>query len=510
MQLIYKIEFNTTNLYYKHIIESLIKEAKVNAVCKQYKDFILIILEAQAQEIEDFFALVEKKLPLSIFLGKSYVVESYDESLEEIKDYEIKQNLSLLTNDAIKDILEKNNIDFSNDISKITKGKVSRFETHNGLKDFFLPNKEIREKFENSGFEVKLMITDVAKIEELFDINMQDFKLLCSVERPLVKLKFRILKNTNKDFSSTNFIYVKLPDDKETVLFAKALQNSNIDFILYVNDEVYQDGLKVTYFKDNNLVIDGDKGLFPKYDFITNKKYNSSKDYFDENSGVYKAILAQSAKRLVPSIGVYFSLNSYKSSISINIPTKGIKEIITIPNIYNSIKNCFDEISEIDEHCERLITNFSKKFPSVLESEVPQNRNGFESIINMCAKVLGINSAKEFEDMALNTSLTSGIQIDMKLINFDGVNYLDYRRIVQSIMAYKMADVDNITLIYSFYESLSEFICNYVNEIANDTKAKDVVLCGNMFANSILLSKTHKTLSKTYNIILSKEYPLDY
>jgi hydrogenase maturation factor HypF (carbamoyltransferase family) len=98
----------------------------------------------------------------------------------------------------------------------------------------------------------------------------------------------------------------------------------------------------------------------------------------------------------------------------------------------------------------------------------------------------------------------------MKLVNLEGINYLDYRRIVQSIMAYKMADVDNITLVYSFYESLSEFICNYVNEIANDTKAKDVVLCGDMFANSILLSKTHKTLSKTCNIILSKEYPLDY
>ena len=65
----------------------------------------------------------------------------------------------------------------------------------------------------------------------------------------------------------------------------------------------------------------------------------------------------------------------------------------------------------------------------------------------MC-KSFGINSAKEFEDMALNTSLSSGIQIDMKLINFDGVNYLDYRKTVQSIMAYKMADVDNIMLIY--------------------------------------------------------------
>jgi hydrogenase maturation factor HypF (carbamoyltransferase family) len=510
MQLIYKIEFNTTNLYFKHIIEDLIKESKIDGVCKQYKGFMLIILEASAQDIESFFALLEKKLPLSIFIGKSYVVETYDESLEEIKDFDIKQNLSLLTNDAIRNIIEENNIDFLNDIVKIKNGEVSRFDTHNGLKDFFLPNKQIREEFESKGFEVKLMITDTSKIEEIFDINVKDFQLLCSIERPLVKLKFKLLKNIEKDFSSTNFIYAKIPDDKETVLFSKALKENGINYLLYVNDEVYQDGLKITYFKEDNLIINGDKGLFPKYDFIANKKYNSSKDYFDDNGGVYKAILAQTAKRLVPSIGVYFSQNSHNSSISINIPAKGIKQIIAIPNIHNNIKNCFEEIADIDEHCARLITNFSKKFPQVLENEVPQETNGFESIINMCAKVLGLNDAKEFEDTALNTSLTSGIQIDMKLVSLDGKNYLDYRRIVQSIMAYKMADVDNITLMYSLYESLSEFICNYVNEIANDIKTTDVVLCGNMFANSILLSKTHKTLSKTYNIILPKEYSLDY
>ena len=510
MQLIYKIEFNTTNLYFKYIIQCLINEAKINAICKQYKDFILIIIEAEPEKIEDFFALLEAKLPLSIFLGKSYVVETYDETLKEIENFDIKQNLTLLTNDAIKKIIEENNIDFLNDIVKIQNSEISRFETHNGLKDYFLPNKNIREDFEEKGFEVKLLITDITKVEELFDINAKDFQLLCSIERPLVKLKFKILKNANKEFSSSNFIYAKIPDDKETVLFSKALKENGVNFVLYVNDEVYQDGLKITYFKEENLIIHGDKGLFPKYDFVANKKFNSSKDYFDENGGVFKAILAQSAKRLIPSIGVYFSQNSNKSSISINIPTKGIKEIITIPNIHNSIKNCFEEISEIDEHCERLITNFSKKFPKVLEGEVPQDTNGFESIINMCAKVLGVTSAKEFEDAALNTSLSSGIQIDMKLVNLDGVNYLDYRRIVQSIMAYKMADVDNITLMYSFYESLSEFICNYVNEIVNDTKAKDIVLCGDMFSNSILLSKTHKTLSKTCNIILPKEYPLDY
>ena len=510
MQLIYKIEFNTTNLYFKYIIEDLIKQSKVNAVCKQYKGFILIILEEESQIIENFFSLLEKKLPLSIFIGKSYVIEDYDESLEELKDFEIKQNLSLLTNDSIKQIIQENNIDFLNDIVKITRGEISRFETHNGLKDYFLPNQKIREEIEEKGFEVKLLITDTSKIEEIFDISVKDFQLLCSIERPLVKLKFKILKNAQKEFSSTNFIYAKIPDDKEVVLFAQALKKNDINYVLYVNDEVYQDGLKITYMKEQNLIIHGDKGLFPKYDFVANKKYNSSKEYFDDNGGVYKAILAQTSKRLIPSIGVYFSQNNSNSSICINIPTKGLKNIISIPNIHNSIKNCFEEIADIDEHCARLIANYSKKFPNVLKDDVPLNTNGFESIINMCAKVLGINSSKEFEDMALNTSMTSGIQIDMKLISINDVNYLDYRRIVQSIMAYKMADVDNITLIYSFYESLSEFICNYTNEIAKETKAKDVVLCGNMFANSILLSKTNKTLSKSYNIILPKEYPLDY
>lgn len=510
MQLIYKIEFNTTNSYFKYIIDTLITETKINAQCKQYKGFILLIFEEQAEKIEDFFGLLEKKLPVSIFLSKSYVVESISDDFEELEDKKVKQNISLLTNDAIKDIIDTHDIDFLNDIVKITKGEISRFETHNGLKDLFLPSREIREDFENRGYEVKLLITNINKISELFDVSPKDLQLLCSIERPLVKLKFKLLQNKNKEYASTNFIYAKIPDDKETVLFSQALMEKGIDFLLYVNDEVYQDGLKTTYFQDQNLIVSGDKGLFPKYDYIANAKFNSSKDFFDDNGGVYKATIGQIGKRLVPSAGVYFSQNSNKSSLLMNLPTKGLKEVIAIPNIHNSLDNCIEEISEIDEHCERLVNNYKKKFPQYFESEVPQNAQGFESIINMCAKVIGMGNAKEFEDMALSVTAKGGIQIDMKLVNLDGVNYLDYRRTVQSIMSYKMADVDNGTLAYSFYESLSEFICNYVDEVAKEIKAKDVVMTGNMFSNSILLSKTHKNLSKNYNFILPKEYPLDY
>ena len=510
MQLIYKIEYNTTNSYFKYILNTLIKEANINATCKQYRSCILLTFNSKAEEIESFFALLEKKLPVSIFLGKSCVIEKFDESIEELEDKEVKQNISLLTNESIKNIIDAHDIDFLNDIVKISKGEVSRFETHNGLKDLFLPNKDIRESFEKDGFEVKLLITNIDKLTELFDVSSKDLQLLCSIERPLVKLKFKLLQNTKKEFSSTNFIYAKIPDDKETVLFSKALKDEGINYVLYVNDDVYQDGLKTTYFNDKNIIISGDKGLFPKFDYTANKKFNSSKEYFDANGGVYKATLAQYAKRLIPTVGVYFSLKSKKSSISINMPATGLKEVISIPNIYNSIENCMEEIATIDEHCERLVKNYKNKFPEYLIKDVPKNTNGFESIMNMCAKVLGLNDAKELEDMALSMNVKSGIQIDMKLITMDEVNYLDYRRTVQSIMSYKMADVDTGTLAYSFYESLSEFVCNYVNEISAKTKSKDVVLCGDMFSNAILLSKVDKTLSKNYSLILPKEYPLDY
>lgn len=74
---------------------------------------------------------------MSIFISNSYVVDSYDETLEEIENFNIKQNLTLLTNDSIVKIIREKSNRIFNDIEKIGNGGVSRFETHNGLKGYF-------------------------------------------------------------------------------------------------------------------------------------------------------------------------------------------------------------------------------------------------------------------------------------------------------------------------------------------------------------------------------------
>lgn len=511
MELIYKIDFNTTNFYFKHIIDDLIEDTKVKATCKMYRGFILLVCEDEPEKIEEFFKVLEENLPLSIFISNAQVVENFDfDAFTELEEQDVKLNLSLLTNDEITKTINENNIDFTNDIEKIKSGGVSRFETHNGLKDLFLPSTKLREEFESKGYEVKLLITNINNISNLVDISQKDLQLLCSIERPLVKLKFKLLQNAKGEFSNTRFIYAKIADDKETLLFSQALKEKGIDYLLYVNDDVYQDGLKVTYSEDQNIIIHGEKGLFPKYDYDLKRRVNSSEDYFDEYGSVFKATLAQFNKRLVPTIGAYFSYTSDESAIKINSAEHGEKDIVLVPNVVNDIEKCFDDIRSIDENTSRLIDNYKKSFPKYFEKEfVDTDADGFEAILNMLSYCLGMKDYKQFEDTALMFGGKSGLQIDMKVMQIDGKNYLDYRRIIQSTMSYKVAGVEDTLLAYSFYESLCDFIADNVTEIQSDFNAKDIILCGDMFANSILLSKLKKKLN-TITALIPKEYPLDY
>lgn len=511
MQLIYKIEFFSTNFYYKHIIDDIIEESGVNAHTKFYEDLILLVCDDTQEKIESLFKILELKLPLSIFLGETAILEKFDfDAFSEIEDKNIKVNLTLLTNDEIVKTIEENHIDFSNDLEVIKNGKVSRIDTHNGLKDFFLPSAKLREQFEANAYEVKLLITDINKISETFEISQKDLQLLCSIERPLVKLRFKLLKNADKEYSNTRFIYAKIPDDKETLLFANALKDEGINHILYTADDIYQDALKVTYCDTQNIIIHGEKGLFPKYEYKLDRKVINIKDYFDEYGSVYKACIEQFYKKMSSTIGIYFSYKSDESTIKINHPSVGIKDVIYIPNVINNIDNCLEDIKSIDENTVKLVDNYKSKFSSYFETEFMDiDADGFESILNLLAYILGMRDYKEFEDTALLYNAKSGIQIDMNIVKIDGKNYLDYRRIIQSTMSYKMAGVDNTMLAYSFYESLSDFIKDNVDKINSELKAKDLILCGDMFGNSILLSKVKKVISNI-NILIPKEYPLDY
>jgi len=508
-----------------NIIDELIKYNDINAKAVQYDKFILLDIDDDKEKIESFFKVLERKLPVSIFMEDSKVVESVCKSGKLLDKNDITTNISP-TNEEVINLIKKEPLDLSYLTLALTKNKMVKLKTNSGYKLFMMASKENREKLESINKDVHLFISNTNALKDLFSSNSKDIQLLCSVEKPLLKMKMNLKANLDKQISNTSFVYTKLPDDKNSFLFAHAVKKFDIDYLLYCNaevdslsDETYeddnlisaQDDLVVTYLGHDTLLVKGDKSVFPKFDYSSQKIFNSSKEYFENHGGVYKAILSQHNKRVKSSIGIYFSYDSQESEIAINVPGRGKLSVIEIPNIMPNFSNCMEEIKDIDENTPRLIENYKKKFPEVFEDEdrVLDNTNGFRTILDLTAQLMGMKDLKEFEDTAINCGSKSGVKIDMLVKTIDDVNYLDYRRIVQSIMSYKMAGVDNTLLAFSFYESLSEFIVDYATRMKDEIKSSDIVLCGDMFANSILISKTNKALEKTFNVILPKDYPLD-
>jgi hypothetical protein len=499
MKLIYKIEYNSTSFYFKRLIDELIKNSNIDANTKQYFGFILIFIDDELENIEKFFLNLETNLPYSMFLKKSYLIDEFNEEIKELEDKNIKENFEILTNRKVKDILENSNFDFLSQIVNLNRSFVVKFQDL----ELFLPNKNLKENFEKDNYEIRLLVTNSQILTDLFIIEEPEINLLCSIERPLVKLK---LKNIDENISSSGYIFTRLVNSSKEVELSKALKEQNIDYILYVTKK---DELKACSFENLNLIISDDKTLYPKYDYKKDLIFNSSSEYLNSFSNVYNAVLHEHNLLDKTSIGVYFSLNSKNSFVDIKVLNEEEKRVIYIPDIKSNMNQILEDISSLDENCRRLVDNFSKKYPYTKDIKL-SNNSGFSTIIEAIAKLLNIQSIKDFEELALNSGYADALQIDMKLIKIDNKNYLDYRKTIQSIMSYKMADVDNETLSFSFYEFLAEFIIDYLREIARKIDAKDIVLCGDIFSNRQVFHKVYKELNKKYNLILPTEYAMDY
>lgn len=507
MELIYKIEFNTTNSYYKDIIIDLINVFKINAKCKQYLDFILIIFNDEKNKIDNFFTLMEEKLPLSIFLGKTEAISSYDKNLEELEKCDVKLNLSLFTNDEIDTLLKNSNIDFSNDINKIKDGGISRLETSNGLKNIFLPSFAHKENFERREHEVRLLITNINKVSEILDISEDERRLICTIERPLVKVRLKKDANKDKIYSNTDFIYVKIADDKESVLFSSALNNVGIYYLMFVADEIYQNALKVISFNEQNIIINGDKGLFPKIDYITKEKYYSAKNYFDSNKGVFNSILQKHHRDDKNFLGIYFSLDSKESSLKIKKDSE-IIDILKIPNIKNNFLHYLDKTSLTCESSKEMILTYKEKFSSYFTNlDFDNNSNSFKTILNHIALVLGLKNYKDINDLSLTCENEKMDVFEINTILVNNKSYLDFREVLLNIMKLKLSGFTNEEISYTFFKSLSLFVCKNIKE---NTSTDTIILCGNLFSNKVLLKYTYKYLDNKYKIILPKAYPLDY
>jgi hydrogenase maturation factor HypF (carbamoyltransferase family) len=171
-----------------------------------------------------------------------------------------------------------------------------------------------------------------------------------------------------------------------------------------------------------------------------------------------------------------------------------------------------------DENKSRLLLNFEKKFPQIMQELRQNDEYGvFETIATILE--LKDKSFESVSDKSLEFHGNGGLKIDAAF-NDEGFRGnlstsskspkagFDYVSFIGSIMSFKLAGTDEHYLAYSIFEALGDMTISTLNQLKTRFKIDKFVMMGDMFENSVLYSRI---LSKFQlnNPYFSKGFALD-
>ena len=427
----------------------------------------------------------------------------------------------------------------------IAAGKKVLMKTAHGYRRFFKPTVAYSPATStllmanSSGFNSHLMMVT------------QEFNALLSIERPLLRVA---TKSDEIKVLYGSSVLVKYPDDGMTMLLAREVINTGLEYIAYetCDKDVDADFLvdfdmplnsqkdtKIFINQDTKLFVSGERILFPAQvqsnkDRVTvahdlacvkvdDKSIIDSLEVFDAVSTEelymlegedfeggharehsfeqYKAsmmsVLAEHHKVGQKAIGVHFDG-------TLNFLYYNGKQVINaVPAIPFESDNLWEKIRTLREGSDRLVENYKKLYPEIWERL--DNLEGDMDIFEVTAITLGLED-ESFEGIsaeALSFLGKGGLQIDTRVKD----NRFDNYAFLTSIMSYQLGDVENNFMCYSIYESFGDYIGEIVPQLIKKVNTRTVVLTGETFANQSLYGRIQRTLGQ-YSPLMNKNFPI--
>lgn len=150
-----------------------------------------------------------------------------------------------------------------------------------------------------------------------------------------------------------------------------------------------------------------------------------------------------------------------------------------------------EAITAIDENGARLLANFRRAFPAdagqlsgfdagvgIAESAAP----GW--LFAACSLALGL---EQHDVLAALSASIEPVGLDTFVIEAGGCYVLDSRRLLRSLMSYRIAGVAKPVLARSIFESLGGFAASAILRLQHEWRADAVVLAGDLFEHNVIL-----------------------
>ncbi|MCD4758450.1 MAG: hydrogenase [Arcobacteraceae bacterium] len=442
------INYNSDNTYFAGFLQTIINDSQINASVDQKNNKIELLIDTtDEKKLEWFNENLAKYLPHSIFLGEIETLNSDEKIVQsnfQSDDYNIAPCPKCL--ELIQDPSSQYYLDESLQCTHYNnKGKI--------YQDFTIYSPHYSK---NSA----VLITNSEKIDELFILTDDEIKALFSIEKPTIKATIK--DETLKNLTGKNYIFIKAPYNNRSLLASTNAKESGVDYLFFedTND------LKVIVVQQNKTIIKASRIAKElealNDDSVLNRFLNISKE----------AGFNQSA------IGANLSLDGISFIVSNEV---GIKEVIQFQEF--NLDTMLEQF-KVDSKRVKLLENFSKKYPNIVEEfENNSNLNLFETI----AAILELKE-KDFEavcDKGYEFRGNGGLKIDTNF-NEDG---FDYSGFIGSIISFKLAGVEEHYLAYSIFEALADMSITTLNQLKEKFKIQNILMMGDIFENSVLYSR---------------------
>jgi len=429
--------------------------------------------------------------------------------------------------------------------ASIAKGKSVLIKTTNGYRKFFKPEVSM------SLVDSLLLITDAKALNEHMMMVIQEFNALLSIERPIVRIS---TKSDEMKALYGSTALTKYPDDGMTMLLARELINAGLGYISYeectaetqadflVDFDMpveFQKDIKLFINQDTKFFISGERVVFPsvvmthkevisvahnlaavkvddfmivdsmdRFESMTTPQINlldiesfesrhSNEKRFEQYKASMLSVLAEHNQLGKKSIGIHFDEALY----FLYYNGKEVMNVVP-PNPFDA-NNMFEHIANLREGSERLVENYKKQYPKVIERL--SNVEFHKDLFSVTAIMLGIEdeSFEGISSVALSFLGKGGIQIDTRVND----NRFDNYAFLASIMSYQLGTVEKELMCYSIYESFGDYISEVVSQLMGKTNADNITLTGETLANQALYARIQRHMGRK-NLLFPKNYPI--
>ena len=210
-----------------------------------------------------------------------------------------------------------------------------------------------------------------------------------------------------------------------------------------------------------------------------------------------KALLRRHGLSGAAAAVAFFSFGTPGSFIGAHDPDGRVTPLIGFLPLPIRGTDLLAAIAAIDENAPRLVANYWNAFPEIT-GRLSEFGTGVEPgadeslrwLLSACSLVLWLEDADVARALVPSPG---GVKLDTVVIEQDGRYFFDGRRLLRSLMSYRIANVPKYVLARSVFESLGDFAADAIRRLLRDWKADAAICAGDLFAhNEILHAQARK------------------